>query len=160
MAYQQHLPYDTSSRQHYDHRIASNNGPPPHSQGQRVSNPSEGRFDPTRGYQYENGAHDTHKYGEYNDRFQGYALTNSPRRQELGQPTSHRPAQGEAQVTHGRRQHGPERADGSKLEAWGQGRGRARGEGARPGSDIRPLMSQNNEPAIHVQMQPKPRMSV
>lgn len=163
MAYQQRLPYDTPSRQHYDRQIASYAIPSPHNQGQRVSEPSERRFDHMRGYQHENGAHGTPEYGEYNNRVQGYAWASSPQRQDWDQPFSYRPAQGEGQITRDTRydrQHGSDRANGSDVEIRNPGRRRGRGEGAVPGPVTRPVKSQKNEGAINVQSQPKLRMSV
>lgn len=163
MAYQQHFPYDTPSRQHYDHQITSYAIPSPHSQGQRVSKPSEQRFGYKRGYGYENGAQGTREYGEYNNRVRDYAWADSPKRHDLEQPSSYRSAQGEGQVTYNSRydgQYGLERANRSNVEIGSQGRGSGRGEGAGPGPATRPVKPQKNEAAVYVQTQPKPRMSV
>jgi len=163
MAYQQRLLPNNPSRQHYEDRNATYAVPSPHNHGQRVSDPSERRFEHMRDYEYENGARGTRGHGEYHDRVQGNTWVNAPDRLDLDQPYSYRSAQSEARVTYDRRydrKNGTERANRSNVETGSQGRGRGGGEGASPGLDTRPVKSQKNEATIRGQKQQKPRMSV
>ena len=160
MAYQQFLPYNTSSKQLHDHQVASHTGPPPRGPEQRVSGPSERRLDPMQGYQYQNRVQGTYGYGKQDNGLKDYSLANSSNGQELGHPTSYRPAQSDAQVKYHGRQPGPERAIGGNAEAWGQAPGRGRYEGGGLWPDVRPMKSQNHEPAVRARTQSKPRKSV